>query len=437
MEWTSATTSATIHNEPSLTVAGRMQEPRINPAKTQGVGRGQQQDDSTEEAPPPARAADRPVPQDPEQIGAYRILECLGEGGMGIVYKAEQHTPRRIVALKIVKLGMDSKQVVARFEAERQALAMLAHPNVAKVLDGGVTDRGRPYFAMEYVPGVPITRYCQSNHLPVNARLSLFISVCEAIQHAHQKGIIHRDLKPTNILVQMSDGQPVPKVIDFGIAKATNAALTDRTLHTQTGAMIGTPEYMSPEQAMTSGLDVDTRTDIYSLGVILYELLTGMLPFDPRTLREAGPEGMARIIRESDPHKPSTRLSEQPAPPPAAGASAAAARNVRALRREISGDLDWITLKAMEKDRTRRYETADAMATDLRRYLNLQPVLARPPSARYRLGKFTRRHKRGVLATGLVVIALLLGFVGTSIGLVKARRAADQARLAEIKAKQH
>lgn len=355
---------------------------------------------------------------------------------MGVVYKAEQHTPRRIVSLKVVKLGMDSKQVIARFEAERQALGMLSHPNVAKVLDGGVTDRGRPYFAMEYVPGIPLTLYCQRNNLSINARLDLFISVCYAVHHAHQKGIIHRDLKPSNILVQMSDGQPVPKVIDFGIAKATNATLTELTLHTVTGAMLGTPEYMSPEQAQTSGLDVDTRTDIYSLGVILYELLTGMLPFDPKTLREAGPEGMIRIIRESDPPKPSMRLSASPAAPGSADASATARHHAKAWRREISGDLDWITLKAMEKDRTRRYETAIGLALDLRRHFDLQPVIARPPTPGYKLGKFLRRHKRGVVAGSLVVLALLLGIIGTSIGLVQARHAADRAGASESKAKQ-
>jgi serine/threonine protein kinase/tetratricopeptide (TPR) repeat protein len=422
-----------------------MQDPRLHPARPEGAeGREQERtagathdDDHTVEVPPPAHAADRQPPQAPEQIGPYRILECIGEGGMGVVYKAEQHTPRRIVSLKVVKLGMDSKQVVARFEAERQALGMLSHPNVAKVLDGGMTDRGRPYFAMEYVPGIPLTLYCQRNNLSIRARLALFIPVCHAIQHAHQKGIIHRDLKPSNILVQMSDGQPVPKVIDFGIAKATNATLTELTLHTVTGAMLGTPEYMSPEQAQTSGLDVDTRTDIYALGVILYELLTGMLPFDSKTLREAGPEGMVRIIRESDPPKPSTRLSVLPAGAPGSGdASATARHHAKALRREISGDLDWITLKAMEKDRTRRYETALGLALDLRRHLDLQPVIARPPTPGYKLGKFLRRHKRGVVAASLVVLALLLGIIGTTIGLVQARHAADHARALESKAKQ-
>src|SRR5215469_2054840 len=256
--------------------------------------------------PPPKR----PRHEQPESIGPYRILETKGEGGMGVVYKAEQREPvRRIVALKVIKLGMDTREVVARFEAERQALALMNHPNVAKVFEAGMTETGRPFFAMEHVPGVSLTQYCDNNKLTTRQRLELFIPICHAVQHAHQKGIIHRDLKPSNLLVTLFDGKPVPKVIDFGIAKATNQQLTQQTLYTQTGSLIGTPEYMSPEQAQTSGLDVDTRTDIYSLGVILYELLTGELPFDAQTLRSAGMDGMARIIRESEPSKPSTRLS--------------------------------------------------------------------------------------------------------------------------------
>src|SRR5215469_1204097 len=259
---------------------------------------------------PTADPPQRPRHDGPETIGPYRILEKMGEGGMGIVYKAEQREPvRRIVALKVVKLGMDTREVVARFEAERQALALMSHPNVAKVFEAGVTEQGRPYFAMEFVAGVPLTDYCDQNKLTIRERLEIFIPICQAVQHAHQKGIIHRDLKPTNILVTLVDGNPVPKVIDFGIAKATNQALTQHTLFTQTGALIGTPEYMSPEQAQTSGLDVDTRTDIFSLGVILYELLTDTLPFDPAVLRKAGLEGMARIIRETEPPRPSTRLT--------------------------------------------------------------------------------------------------------------------------------
>jgi serine/threonine protein kinase/tetratricopeptide (TPR) repeat protein len=370
-------------------------------------------------------SADRPAHREPEQIGPYRILEKLGAGGMGQVYKAEQREPvRRIVALKVIKLGMDTKEVVARFEAERQVLAMLSHPNVAKVLDAGMTETGRPYFAMEFVAGVPLRDYCDQNKLTVRERLDLFIPVCHAIQHAHHKGIIHRDLKPSNILVSMFDGKPVPKVIDFGIAKAINHQLARHTLYTQTGTMIGTPEYMSPEQAMTSGLDVDTRTDIYSLGVILYELLTDTLPFDPSVLRKAGMEGMARIIRETDPPRPSTRLTTILSTEDVDPASLHRT-DPRTLQRQIRGDLDWITLKAMEKDRTRRYETANGLAMDLQRYLNDEPVLARPPSTSYRAAKFVRKHKIAVIAAGAVAAALVLGMIGTSIGFVRARQARD------------
>jgi serine/threonine protein kinase len=319
----------------------------------------------------------------PAHIGPYRILEQMGEGGMGVVYKAEQREPvRRVVALKVIKLGMDTKDVIARFEAERQALALMSHPNVAKVFEAGMTEQGRPFFAMEYVAGIPLTDYCDQNKLTTRARLDLFIPVCQAVQHAHQKGIIHRDLKPGNILVAVVDGKPVPKVIDFGIAKAANQALTLRTLNTQTGALIGTPEYMSPEQAQTSGLDVDTRTDIYSLGVILYELLTGELPFDAQTLRKAGLDAMARIIRETEPGKPSTRLSVLHHGTPSADDSrrieAARRRgsDPRALERELRGDLDWITLKAMEKDRTRIYQTATGLAPDPTRYPEAAPIPA-------------------------------------------------------------
>jgi serine/threonine protein kinase len=380
----------------------------------------------------------RPGHDDPEQIGPYRILEKIGEGGMGVVYKAEQRdSMRRLVALKVIKLGMDTREVVARFEAERQALALMSHPNVAKVFEAGATDHGRPYFAMEFVPGIPLTDYCDQNNLTTRQRLDLFIPVCHAIQHAHQKGIIHRDLKPSNILVSMFDGQPVPKVIDFGIAKAANQALTEKTLYTQTGSLVGTPEYMSPEQAQTSGLDVDTRTDVYSLGVILYELLTGQLPLDTQALRKAGPQGMAQIIRETEPQKPSTRLSM--IVEPSAGSpetpSALAARkrksDPKTLARELRGDLDWITLKAMEKDRTRRYESAGALAADIRRYLDDEPITARPPSARYRFGKFVRKHRIGVSAAVLVVLALLLGVVGTTFEMFRARAATIRATKAE------
>jgi serine/threonine protein kinase len=372
--------------------------------------------------PPPSR----PRHLDLEQIGAYRIIERIGEGGMGLVYKAEQRQPvRRLVALKVIRVGMDTEEVVARFEAERQALALMNHPNVAKVYEAGMTDAGRPFFAMEFVPGVPLTRYCDDNKLTTRQRLELFIPVCNAVQHAHQKGIIHRDLKPSNILVTLFDGKPVPKVIDFGIAKATNQQLTQKTLFTQTGALIGTPEYMSPEQAMTSGLDVDTRTDVYSLGVILYELLTGTVPFDPRALRDAGLEGMARMIRETEPPKPSTRLStlleQSDSSGPSSSHAGAAARgksriDPRTLRREIRGDLDWITLKAMEKDRTRRYDSAGALGEDVRRHLDSEPVLARPPSTKYRVERFVRRHRVGVAAAAAVVAALVVGLGAATAG---------------------
>jgi serine/threonine protein kinase/tetratricopeptide (TPR) repeat protein len=380
----------------------------------------------------------------PESIGPFRILERIGEGGMGIIYKAEQRSPvRRVVALKVIKLGMDTKEVLARFEAERQALALMSHPNIARVLDAGATESGRPYFAMEFVPGVALTKYCDDQRLSTRQRLELFHSVCEAIQHAHQKGIIHRDLKPSNILITLADGRPVPKVIDFGIAKATNQSLTSQTLYTQTGALIGTPEYMSPEQAQTSGLDVDTRTDVYSLGVILYELLTGTLPFDPRALRTAGLDGMARMIRETEPQKPSTRLVTAAAAAGGAGVIAdgvegkpatrgtGGGRDTKSLERELRGDLDWVVLKAMEKDRTRRYESAASLGQDVERHLKDEPVMARPPSAVYRTAKFMRRHRGAVVAASALTAALVLGIVGTTTGWLRARDQRDKARTAE------
>jgi serine/threonine protein kinase/tetratricopeptide (TPR) repeat protein len=390
----------------------------------------------TVEPLPVSRQLEPPLP---EFIGVFRILEIIGEGGMGVVYKAEQREPvRRVVALKVIKLGMDTREVVARFEAERQALAMLSHPNVAKVFEAGMTEQGRPYFAMEHVAGVPLTEYCDNNKLSTDERLELIIPVCQAVQHAHQKGIIHRDLKPSNILVTMVDGEPVPKVIDFGIAKATSRQLTDRTLFTHAGAMIGTPEYMSPEQAMTSGLDVDTRTDIYSLGVILYELLTGTLPFAPDELRKAGMEGIARIIQNTDPHKPSVRLTTLLRMPGPDGNSDEIARrhrtDTRTLQRELRGDLDWIVLKSMEKDRTRRYETANALALDIRRHLDDEPVQACPPSTVYRLTKLVRKHKVAVVGAAAVVLALVAGLAGTSYGLIRARQERDHARAQQIAA---
>ncbi|MCA9280260.1 MAG: tetratricopeptide repeat protein [Phycisphaeraceae bacterium] len=355
-----------------------------------------------------------------EHIGRYKLLEQIGEGGFGAVWAAEQREPvKRRVALKIIKLGMDTKQVIARFEAERQALAMMDHPNIAKVFDAGMTETGRPFFVMEYIKGVPILEYCDTEKLDTKSRLDLFMKVCHAIQHAHQKGIIHRDIKPNNVLVTMHDGVPVPKVIDFGIAKATNQELTEKTIYTQHRQMIGTPAYMSPEQAEMSGLDIDTRSDIYSLGVLLYELLTGTTPFDSTSLMEAGFAEMMRIIREETPHKPSTRLSSLGE----TGTRTAEQRRVDIARLStiLRGDLDWIVMKCLEKDRTRRYETANGLAADIERHLNDEPVLAGPPSASYRLRKFVRRNRGQVIAGGIVAGALVLGIFGTTWGLIESR----------------
>jgi len=358
----------------------------------------------------------------------YKLLEELGSGGMGIVYKAEQIKPvKRSVALKIIKLGMDTKQVVARFETERQALAVMDHPNIAKVFDGGATETGRPYFVMEIVRGLPITEYCDKHKLTTRERLELFTHVCQAIQHAHQKGVIHRDLKPSNILVVVQEDKPVSKIIDFGIAKAIEHRLTERTLFTEQGQLIGTPEYMSPEQAEMSGLDVDTRTDIYALGVMLYELLVGVLPFDPETLRSASFGEIQRIIREKEPPKASTRLSSL------GDTQTSIAEHRKAdpssLHRELKGDLDWITMRAMAKDRTQRYASASELEADIERYIRHEPVVAGPPSTIYRIKKYIKRHKVGVAAAALVILAILIGITGTSIGLFKAVRAEKKARI--------
>jgi len=354
-------------------------------------------------------------------IGKYKLLQRIGAGGMGEVYEAQQLEPiRRRVALKLIKRGMDTDAIVARFESERQALALMDHDCIAKVYDAGATPDGRPYFVMEYVKGIPITDYCEKSRLPTKARLELFLRVCEGVQHAHQKGIIHRDLKPTNVLVTVHEDKAIPKIIDFGLVKATAQSLTDRTLFTELGQMMGTPEYMSPEQAEMSGLDIDTRTDVYSLGVLLYEILVGSLPFDPKTLRQGGYEEIRRKIREEEPQRPSTRLTVL------ASTGDAAPRprtEMVALSKQLRGDLDWIVMTAMEKDRARRYASASDLAADIVRHLKNEPVLAGPPSHRYRMKKFVLRHKVGVAAASAVMAAVILGMVGTTLGLLRARRA--------------
>jgi tetratricopeptide (TPR) repeat protein len=360
-------------------------------------------------------------------IGRYKLLQKIGEGGFGVVYMAEQEEPvRRRVALKIIKLGMDTKQVIARFEAERQALAMMDHPNIARVYDAGATETGRPYFVMELVKGIRITHYCDRNRLSTRERLELFIPVCRAIQHAHQKGIIHRDIKPSNVLVTLHDSTPVPKIIDFGIAKATSHRLTEKTLFTGFRQFIGTPEYMSPDQAAISGLDVDTRTDIYSLGVLLYELLTGSMPFDPESLRRASYSEILRIIREVEPPRPSARVSTLIHD----GTDVATPRHTEpaTLSKLMRGDLDWIVMKAMEKDRTRRYETASEFVHDIQRYLSHEQVFAAPPTVGYKMQKFVRRHRVGVVAGAIVALALVIGLSVATYGLLEARREAERSQ---------
>ncbi len=360
--------------------------------------------------------------RDPNVIGPYRLLKRLGSGGMGVVYLAEQTEPvRRQVALKLIKIGMDTEQVVARFEMERQALAMMEHPGIARVLDAGATDDGRPYFVMEVVRGTPITTYCDKKGLSLEQRLDLFARVCDALNHAHQKGIIHRDIKPSNVLVESRDGDVTPKIIDFGIAKATNQRLIEGGLHTGIGQIIGTPEYMSPEQADVSGLDIDTRSDIYSMGVMLYELLAGSLPFDSAAGRSAGLGQIQRILSEEEPPTPSTRVSS------IHGLRITCGLNPRELGRKLKGDLDWIVMKAIDRDLDRRYQAVSEFASDIRRYLADEPVLASPPGSTYRLRKFVRRHRTAVAGVAAGVLLLLAGVVATTSQAIRATRAEREA----------
>jgi len=379
--------------------------------------RGTQVDpDATREAP--AASAQT------EHIGPYRLVRRVGEGGMGEVWLADQAQPiRRQVAVKIIKAGMDSAGVIARFDAERQALALMDHGAIARVFDAGTTPQGRPYFAMEYVRGESITEYAVRHGLSIRARLELFVQVCEGVHHAHQKGIIHRDLKPSNILVTLQDDRPVPKIIDFGVAKAMTRSLTERTLHTEFGALIGTPEYMSPEQVEMSGADVDTRTDVYALGVVLYELLTETLPFDSKALREKSVPDLQKTIREVDPPRPSTRLTK--AHRRTAAGQPDTAVTVRPS--ELRGDLDWITMKALEKDRARRYGSVSDLAADIRRHFSNLPVLAGPPTTAYRVRKFVRRHRGGVMVAGVALVSLVAVTVTTTIQAGRIARERDRA----------
>ena len=411
----------------------RPQEPtRLLAMTTVAPAAGNQDDEPKHpEAPaaaaPPAAATGEAVGA---MVGSYKLLQMLGEGGMGAVWVAEQQQPvKRRVALKLIKAGMDSARVLRRFEAERQTLALMDHTNIAKVFDAGRTPEGRPFFAMELIKGVPITHYCDELHLSLAERLELFVPVCQAIQHAHQKGIIHRDIKPSNVLIAIQDGRPVPKVIDFGVAKALHQQMGEQSLYTEIGAVIGTLEYMAPEQAEMSALDVDTRADVYSLGVLLYELLTGTTPLDRKRLPSTGYMELLRMIKADDPPKPSTRLTHSQE----SLAKLAAQRRTdpRRLTKDVRGELDWIVMKALEKDRTRRYEAASALARDIERYLHDDPVEACPPSTSYRLKKFMRRNKGPVLAVAALLLLLIAGVIGTTWGLVRADRARRDAVLSE------
>jgi serine/threonine protein kinase/WD40 repeat protein len=408
-------------------------------AEVETLLRAQAELGSFHEAP---RATQPVVPDRPTSeaagatIGPYKLLQQIGEGGMGTVWMAEQTRPvQRKVALKIIKAGMDTRQVIARFEAERQALALMDHANIAKVLDAGMTDAGRPFFVMELVKGQPITRYCDEHRLTPRQRLELFVPVCQAIQHAHQKGIIHRDIKPSNVLVAPYDGKPVVKVIDFGVAKATGQRLTEKTLFTEFGAVVGTLEYMSPEQAELNNQDIDTRSDIYSLGVLLYELLTGSTPLDRTRLQQAAFMEVLQMIREAEPPRPSTRLSQSKDALP----SISAQRHTEPakLARLVRGELDWIVMKALDKDRTRRYETANGLAMDLQRYLQDEPVLACPPSAAYRLRKLARRHKPALTAAVLVALVLVAGAAISVWQAIRATEAADAERTARVESQEN
>ncbi len=366
------------------------------------------------------------------RIGPYLLKRRIGEGGMGLVYEAEQQEPiRRQVALKMVKRGMDTAEFVARFGSERQALALMSHPCIAQVFDAGATENGRPYFVMEYVEGVPINTFCDEHGLCLRERLELFIHVCEGVQHAHQKAIIHRDLKPSNVLVTEVEGQHLPKIIDFGVAKAMDHNLMDGTMTTSAGQLVGTPEYMSPEQADLRGADIDTRTDVYALGVLLYELLVGQLPFRTAEMKDKGFLEVLRVIREVEPAKPSNRLTSivKADTESATGMARCRKCDPATLRRMLRGDLDWITMKTLEKDRDRRYDSAAALARDVRRFLRNEPVEAGPPTARYRMRKFVARHRGGVVAAAVALTAVLLGIAGATTGLIRAKQAERQARI--------